>query len=39
MTMQTSPQGAGFLQSANGQLIVLCAVLAVILVGAWFFVF
>jgi len=39
MTMQSDHQGAGFLQSAGGQMVLLIVVLAVVLAGAWFYVF
>jgi hypothetical protein len=39
MTMQSDQQGAGFVHSVGGQMLMLCVVLAVVLAGAWFYVF
>ena len=39
MTMQSDQQGAGFVHTAGGEMVMLCAALAVIIVGAWFYVF
>lgn len=39
MTMQSDQQGAGFVHSPGGQMVMLCAALAVIIAGAWFYVF
>ncbi len=39
MTMQSDQPGAGFIHSAGGQMLMLCAVLAAVIAGAWFYVF
>ena len=39
MSMQSSQQGAGFVHTAGGQMILLCVALAVVIAGAWFYVF
>lgn len=39
MTMQSSQHDAGFLSSTGGQMTALCIALAVVIAGAWFYVF
>ena len=39
MTMQNSQHDAGFLNSTSGQMTMLCVALAVVVAGAWFYVF
>lgn len=39
MSVQSSQQGAGFIHSVGGQMIMLCVALAVVMTGAWFYVF
>ena len=39
MTMQSEHHQAGFMQSVAGQMVMLAAGLAVVLVVAWFYVF